>query len=174
MNSHQEQIIVDIIFYYWVVGNTQKQIAEDLTWMHGINMHQMQLSQMLRDYNFSAENGRNRGKLNYLRHRMPDEQIKSYLHDIIFSQRLRNIEDFQAVFERTNLASNSSQPIKSSARGSYNNTASIISLILIFIITFIFLNIFTPFWWWVKFIIAFFASAFISVILEELFFKIRQ
>lgn len=167
MKSNQDQIIVDIIFYYWVVGNTQKQIAEDLTWMHGVNIHQMQLSQLLRDYNFSAERGRNRGKLSYLRHNMSDEQIKLYLHDMIFSQRLRNIEDFQVAFERQNFSSYPQQNIntnKNSTKTSDTAEEIIPIIFLVLAITFfICLNIFLPFWWWVDIIISLVAAGAISI-----------
>lgn len=171
MKANQDQIIVDIIFYYWVVGNTQKKIAEDLTWMHGVNIHQMQLSQLLRDYNFSAEGGRNRGKLSYLRHNMSDEQIKSYLHDMIFSQRLRNIEDFQVAFERQNFSGYPQKNIntnKISTKASNSldgGTEATLGLILIVII-FICLNIFLPFWWWVDIIISIAAA---TLIIDSVF-----
>lgn len=166
MKSNHDQIIVDIIFYYWVVGNTQKQIAEDLTYTHGVNIHQMQLSQLLRDYNFSAERGRNRGKLSYLRHNMSDEQIKLYLRDMIFSQRLRNIEDFQVAFERQNFSGYPQRNIntnKNSTQASPSSDGGIeaILLLVLFVIIFICLNIFFPFWWWVDIILSIFAAALI-------------
>lgn len=168
MKKYPQHIVVEIISEYWVKGLSQQDIADKITRSTTTRITQIELSQLLRDYGFSAQHGRNRGKLRYLQRNMSDNEIRAKLHTMIFGRNLRRIEEFERAFSSVNSSyiKPPNNPQKSNQNKSSENkdssADSIFSFIAVSILSFILLNWFMSFPWWIDAIISMFAGTYIS------------